>query len=135
MSIDHYDALEALIPAGITVHRGSVQGKPSAGDYPFVVLGGTAGSLTGDSYAGDPDTLDPRFKLTYTGLTFDSVLIAMSRVRAELVGRKLVVPGWSSGILRNESLLDITTDFDVTVPETSSHPLFAVDEFTVTSGR
>jgi hypothetical protein len=135
MSVEHYDAIEALIPDGITVHRGSAPDKPLAADYPYIVLGGTAGSLTGDSYAGTPDSLDPRFKLTYAALTFDSVLIIMSPVRAAMVGRRLIVPGWSSGILRHESLLDITTDFDVTVPETSSHPLFAVDEFTVLSGR
>ena len=135
MTVEHYDALEALIPAGITVFRGSAPKSQATGDYPYIVLGGTAGSLTGDSYAGTIDSLDPRFKLAYAGLTFDSVLITMSRVRAELVGRRLVVPGWSSGLLRHESLLDITTDFDVTVPETSSHPLFAVDEFTVMSGR
>lgn len=135
MSVDHYDALEALIPAGLSVFRGSAPDKPGEGDYPYVVLGGTGGTFTGESYAGDVDSLDLRFKLTYAGLSFDSVLSAISMVRAVLVGRKLVVPGWSAGMLRHESLLDITTDFDVTVPETSSHPLFAVDEFTVLSGR
>jgi hypothetical protein len=135
MSLGHFDALEALIPAGLTVFRGSAPDKPTEADYPYVVLGGTPGTETGESYGGDPDSLELRFKLTYAGLTFDSVLTAIYMVRPVLVGRKLVVPGWSTGRLRHESLLDITTDFDVTVPETSSHPLFAVDEFTVLSGR
>lgn len=135
MSKAHFDALEALIPADLTVHRGSAPDKPAAADYPYVVLGGHAGTETGESYAGDTDTLEPRFKLTYAGLTFDSVLITQQRVRDQLRDRRLVVEGWTTGRLRHESLLDIRTDFDVTVPEISLHPQFAVDEFTVMSGR
>lgn len=135
MSVEHYDALEQLIPPDITIFRGNAPDKPVEADYPYIVLGGTPGNETGDSYAGVPDSLELRYRLTYAGLTFDSVLTVIRRARAELVGRKLVVPGWSSGLLRHESLADIRTDFDVTVPETSSHPLYAVDEFTVMSGR
>ena len=135
MSVDHFDVLESLLPADNTVFRGHAPDKPAEDDYPYIVLGGNPGTETGDSYAGNPDSLELRYKLTYAGLTFDSVLTVIRRARAELVGQKLIVPGWSSGLLRHESLVDIRTDFDVTVPETSSHPLYAVDEFTVMSGR
>lgn len=135
MSKAHFDAIEALIPADLTVHRGSAPDKLTADDYPYIVLGGNTGQETGESYAGDTDTLEPRFKLTYAGLTFDSVLLTQQRVRDQLRDRRLVIPGWTTGRLRNESLLDIRTDFDVTVPEISLHPQFAVDEFTVMSGR
>jgi hypothetical protein len=135
MSKAHFDAVDALIPTDIKRWRGSAPDKPTEDDYPYVVLGGNSGTETGDSYAGDTDTLEPRFKLTYAGLTFDSVLIIQDRVRAALRDRRLVIPGWTTGRLHHESLMDIRTDFDVTVPEISLHPQFAVDEFTVMSGR
>lgn len=140
----HYDALEAALPEGFTVYRGiaereATDGNPAgdltASDYPYIVIGGNLGRDYTEAAAGDPDTREIRFKVTYAGLSFDSVLVVMEAVRASLNGRKLVVPGWSSGILRQEQLLDIRADRDVTIPVIGLHPQFAIDEFTLVSAR
>lgn len=144
MSKAHYDALEAVLPEGFTIYRGiaereATEGNPdgdlAAEDYPYVVLGGNLGRDYTEAANGDPDTREIRFKITYAGLTFDSVLVVMEAVRESLNGRKLVVPGWSSGILRQEELLDIRADRDVTIPIIGLHPQFAVDEFILVSAR
>lgn len=145
MSRAHYDALEAVLPSSnFTVFRGVAEwesteenpdGELSAGDYPYIVLGGNLGRDYTEAANGDPDTREIRFKITYAGLTFDSVLVVMEAVRTALNGRKLVVPGWSSGILRQEELLDIRADRDVTIPGVGLHPQYAVDEFTLVSAR
>lgn len=135
MSKAHYDVVEALIPAGLPVHRGEFQGEITEDSYPYVVLGGNLGRDYTEAACGDPDTREVRIKITYAGLSFDSVLITMDSVRAVLAGRKLVVPGWASGILRQEELVDIRTDRDVTIPVIDAHPQYAVDEFTLVSAR
>lgn len=135
MSKAHYDAFQALIPAGLKLHRGSAPEKLTSTDYPYVVIGGNAGDESTEAAAGDPDSLDLRLKITYAGLTFDSVLITIKRVREVVLASRLVVPGWTVGRFRHESLLDIRTDFDVTVPDITVHPVYAVDEFSVFSGR
>ncbi|WGM21862.1 hypothetical protein QEH68_06725 [Paenarthrobacter sp. OM7] len=144
MSKAHYDALEALLPDGFTRFRGVAEGEASEGnpdgevnadDYPFIVLGGNLGRDSTEAMNGDPDTREMRFRITYSGLTFDSVLIVLEAVRTALNGKKLVVQGWSSGILRQEELLDIRADRDVTIPGIGLHPQFAVDEFTLVSAR
>lgn len=144
MSKAHYDALEALLPAGFTRFRGVAEGEPSEGnpdgnvdadDFPYIVIGGGLGRDYTEAANGDTDTRELRFRITYSGLTFDSVVVVMEAVRAALDGKRLVVPGWSSGILRQSELLDIRADRDVTVPGIGLHPQFAVDEFTLVSAR
>lgn len=135
MTSAHYTALEQLLPPGVTVHRGSAQGKLTAEDYPYVVLSGDAGLEGTEAASGDVDSLDLRVKLTYAGLSFDQVLILIGEVRDALRGRRLVVPGWSCNLFRHEPLVDIRTDFDVTVPDLAIHPVYAVDEFSVFSAR
>ena len=144
MSKAHYDALEELLPTGFTRFRGVAEGEPSEGNpdgevdadgFPYIVIGGNLGRDYTEAANGDPDTREIRFRITYAGLTFDSVLVVMDAVRSSLNGKKLVVPGWSSGILRQEELLDIRADRDVTIPVIGLHPLFAVDEFTLVSAR
>lgn len=135
MSKAHYDAMEALIPAGLKVHRGSAPIEPVSTDYPYVVLGGNAGTESTEAAAGDPDSLDLRFKLTYAGLTLDSVLIIMDQVRPAVRAARLVVPGWTCGLFRHESLVDITTDFGVKIPDVGANPVYAVDEYAVFCAR
>lgn len=135
MADPHYDAFEQLLPSGVTVLRGSAPAKLVPADYPYVVLGGDPGLEGTEAACGEPDSLDLRFKLTYAGLSFDQVLILIREVRAAIRGRRLVVPGWSCNLFRHEPLVDIRTDFDVTVPELAIHPVYAVDEFSVLSTR
>lgn len=135
MSKAHYDALELLLPAGMNAFRGAAPVKPTADDYPYVVIGGNAGMESTEAAAGAPDSLDLLFKITYAGLTFDSVLIIMRQFRAAVLGARLVVPGWTCGTLRHEPALDVREDPDVTIPDTSAHPLYAVDQITLFSAR
>lgn len=135
MSKAHYDAFQAMLPADVRVFRGSAPNKPAPADYPYVVLGGDPGLEGTEAASGDPDSLDLRFKLTYAGLSFDQVLILIGEVRSSVRGRRLVVPGWSCNLFRHEPLVDIRTDFDVTVPDLAINPVYAVDELAVFSAR
>jgi hypothetical protein len=135
MTRAHYDAFEALLPAGTKVFRGSAPAKPLPADYPYVVLGGDPGEESGEAATGEPDSLDIRFRMTYAALTFDQVLTTIGKVRDSLRGRRLVVPGWSGGLFRHQPLVPIRTDFDVTVPDLAINPVYAVDEYALFSTR
>lgn len=135
MSKPHYDAFESILPTGVRVFRGSAPTKPAASDYPYVVLGGDPGLEGTEAATGDPDSLDLRFRLTYAALTFDQLLIVIGKVRGALRGKRLVVPGWSCNLFRHEPLVAIRTDYDVTVPDLSINPVYAVDEFSVFSAH
>ena len=135
MSSAHYAALKALFPAGLKVFTGSAPDLPAVNDYPYAVIGGDLGDQSGESLGGDNDRLDLHARVTYAGLSFDAVLITSARVRSALTGRRLIVPGWSCGPIRQAAVANIQTDFDLTVPGTKLHPVFAVDEFTVVSTR
>ena len=133
---EHYDAVKALMPAGLTVYRGSV---PSTPTYPYVVLWGdlgdeSSGGPDGDSLQDVPDVLSLRPRVTYAGLTFDSVLIVARNVRAALNRKAPVVAGWSPGKLRQASLMDVQTDTSVTLTG-GANPVFAVDEFALVSSK
>lgn len=133
MSKPHYDAFDALLPPTVTLHKGSAPDELTSADYPYIVRGGNAGDESTEAYAGDPDTLDLRFKITYAGLTFDSVLHVINQVRNNLRSARLVVPGWATTGFTLTALLDIRTDFDVKITDVSAHPVYAVDEFSIRS--
>jgi hypothetical protein len=133
---EHYDAVKALLPAGLTVYRGSV---PSTPTYPYVVLWGdlgeeSSGGPDGDSLQDVPDVLSLRPRITYAGLTFDSVLIVARNVRAALNRKTPVVAGWSPGKLRQAPLMDVQTDTSVTLTG-GANPVFAVDEFALVATK
>lgn len=140
---EHYAAVKALIPSTVRVHMWSAEERDGQGNvvplkYPYVVLWGSLGEeLSGDpdgpSLANVPDSLDFRMRATYVGLNGDSMLIVARNVRTALSGKKPVVAGWKPSALRQSTLLDGQTDFDVTV--NSSHPVYAVDQYTFTSFR
>lgn len=134
---EHYDAVEALMPPGLTLYRGSV---PEGPEYPYAVLWGdigeeSSGGPDGDSLEDVPDVLSLRPRVTYAGLTFDSVIIAARKVRAALNHKVPVVTGWRPNKLRQSTLMDVQTDRDVTIPGTTDHPMFAVDEFGLISDK
>ncbi|WP_426302770.1 hypothetical protein [Arthrobacter sp. R-11] len=129
MGKEHYDAIEAMLPAGLNVHRGSAPLTPEAEDYPYVVIGGTPGTETTEALSGPPDSLDLPVKITYAGLTFDSVLITIRDVRAALNRKRPQITGWVCDPLKQSSLVDIRTDYDVMVPGIALNPVYAVDEF------
>ena len=135
MSKPHYDAFRALLPEDISSHLGYVDGKLTSADYPYVVLGGGGGDESGATMAGNADTLDFRLRATYAGLSFDSVLIVMERVRRAFISQRLNIPGWSCGLVRHTLSLDVQPDADVVLSDTDLRPLFAIDEFTVFCSR
>lgn len=133
---EHYDAVKALLPAGLTVYPGSVPDTPS---YPYAVLWGdlgeeSSGGPDGDSLRDVPDVLSLRPRVTYVGLTFDSVLIICRNVRAALNRKTPAVAGWAPSKLRQSSLMDIQTDTSVPLVG-GGHPVFAVDEFALVSTK
>ena len=133
---EHYDAVNALMPAGLTVYRGSVPTTPA---YPYAVLWGdlgeeSSGGPDGDSLQDVPDVLSLRPRITYAGLTFDSVLIVARNVRAALNRKTPVVAGWRPGKLRQTPLMDVQTDTSVTLTS-GANPVFAVDEFALVSTK
>lgn len=134
---EHYDAVQALLPSTVTVYRGSV---PDTHTYPYVVLWGdlgdeSSGGPDGDSLRDDLSVLSLRFRATYAGLTFDSVLIQCRNVRAALSRKTPTVAGRVCGPLRQSSLMDVQVDRDVTITGSGAHPFYAVDEFTLTSHK
>jgi len=133
---EHYDAVTALFPAGLTVYRGSVPEKPV---YPYAVLWGdlgeeSSGGPDGDSLEDVPDVLSLRPRVTYAGLTFDSVLVIARDVRAALNRQVPAVVGWAPGKLRQAPLMDVQADDGVTLTN-GLHPVFAVDEFALVSSK
>jgi hypothetical protein len=133
---EHYDAVQALFPAGLKVYRGAVPDSPV---YPYAVLWGdlgdeSSGGPDGDSLEDIPDVLSLRPRVTYAGLTFDSVLIIAKNVRAALNRQTPTVEGWAPGRLRQSTLMDVQTDTAVTLTG-GGHPIFAADEFAFVSSK
>lgn len=138
----HYLGVKALIPAnsGFGVHFGKVQPEfidevEQPLSYPYVVLWGDIGSETTEALAGVPDTLNLRPRVTYVATGFDQLMWLIDQVRPALIHRIPAVPGWAPGRLSQQSLTDAQTDFDVTIPGTNQNPMFAVDEFPLSSQR
>ena len=134
---EHYDAVRALIPSTVKVYAWSVPVAPS---YPYVVVWGdlgdeSSGGPDGDSLTDSTGVLSLRVRATYVGLTGDSVLIVARNVRAALNRKTPTVTGWRTNPLRQSTLMDIQVDTDVTIPGSSTHPLFAVDEFALVSQK
>lgn len=133
MILDHYKAVEALMPPGLPVHLASA---PKDSAFPHVVLWGDlgaerSGDVAGDSLADIPDSLPLNVRATYVSLSAESVFITAQRVRNSLRRARPVVAGRSCSKLRQSSLTDIQVDTDVTI--NSTHPVFAVDEFSFVS--
>ena len=128
---DFYEAVSLLFPDELTVYVGSVPAKP---EYPYAVLWGDFGDEVGSSLADLADELHMRFRVTYVGLRWDAVAWVVSRVRPALNRVSPVVGGWLVGKLRQSSLMDMQTDFDVKIPGVG-HPVYAVDEFALIAHR
>lgn len=127
MIAEHYAAVYAMLPAGLQKYEGNVPTEPV---YPYVCLWGDAGSEVSETLCDTPGDVDFGLRLTYAGLSFDAVMITAKRCRAALNRQAPVVAGWNPGRMRQELLQNITTDFDVTIPNIG-HPLYVVDGFTL----
>ena len=128
---DFYRAVGSLIPDAVTVYEGNVPDKPS---YPYAVLWGWFGDEVSESLCDVPDVLRINFRVTYVGLTLASAAWVMSKVRPALNRAEPYVHGWVSGRMRQASLMDVQTDFTVTLTD-GAHPVYAVDEFALVAHR
>lgn len=128
----HYDAVAAMIPSKYKLYQWDVPEIPT---YPYVLLWGNIGNEYTEALSGSPDSGSYRPKLTYAGQTGAQLLTVVDAVRSALNNRAPVVAGWSPSRLRQTSLIDAQADRSVTIPGTSSHPVFCVDEFPFTSQR
>jgi hypothetical protein len=134
---EHYAAVKALLPAtGLQVYMWSV---PTSPVFPYVCIWGdlgdeSSGGPDGDSLCDTPDVLTFRVRATYAGLTGDALGEVARKVRAALNRKTPVVTGWSPSKLRQSTLMDAQTDFDVTIPNVG-HPIFSVDEFLLVSNK
>lgn len=132
----HYTALAAVLraglPPGCKLYEWDVPEEPA---YPYVVLWGDIGQMTGESLCGTPDLLNLRARLTYAGLTGSQLLIVVDAVRPLLNDRVIPVDGWAPTRIRQTSLQDAQADYSVSIPSTRNHPVFCVDEFPFTSQR
>ena len=122
---DFYRVVGGLIPDAVTVYEGNVPDKPS---FPYAVLWGSFGDEVSESLCDVPDVLRVNFRVTYVGLSLASAAWVASKVRPALNRSKPYVHGWVSGRMRQAALMDIQTDFTVTLTD-GSHPVYAVDEF------
>jgi len=128
---DFYRAVGDLIPSAVTVYEGNVPDKP---DFPYAVLWGSFGDEVSESLADVPDELRVNFRVTYVGQSLASVAWVASKVRPALNRSKPYVHGWVSGRMRQASLMDVQTDFTVTLTD-GSHPVYAVDEFALVAHK
>jgi hypothetical protein len=128
---DFYRAVGDLIPSAVTVYLGNVPKTPA---FPYAVLWGSLGDEVSESLEDVPDELRINFRVTYVGLTFAQVAWVASKVRPALNRASPYVHGWMSGRLRQASLMDVQTDFSVTLPD-GAHPVYAVDEFALTADK
>ena len=130
---EHYDGIYALIPADVGKHYGQV--KADGLTYPYVVLWGDMGAETTEALSSTPDTLELRPRVTYVASGFEQLMWLIDQVRPALSQAIPTVAGWVPSRMVQNSLTDAQTDFDVTIPNTSRNPMFAVDEFVLSSQR
>ena len=129
---DFYKAVAALIPAAVKVYVGAVPATPT---FPYAVLWGSLGDEVSESLADVPDELRMNLRVTYVGETLASVGWVAGKVRPALNRARPYVPGWwVGGGLRQSSLMDVQSDYSVTLIS-GRNPVYAVDEFALVADK
>lgn len=135
---EHYAAVKSMVPAGIKVHlyTAELSTPPGAADYPYVLLWGDPGlefsGEPGDRTSADVvDQLQFGIRATYAGLSGEALSIVIGPTRRALNRARPVVAGRKCSRLRQSVLAPMETDYSLVVG--SRHPVFAVDEFLLTS--
>jgi len=127
------DALAALLPSTVTVHRGTV---PSLPTFPYVLVMAKVPDALERSQARRKLLTGARVRCTVVGLSMDSVLIISERVVKAMDGARIDPPGWVTGSVENVPNSQwITEDTDVTDMTSKKHPLYAVLDFIVTASQ
>jgi hypothetical protein len=116
--------------SGICLYDGQVIDHPT---FPYVVLWSNAGQESPLAISDDPVEFDARLYVTHVGVTAESVRIIIARTRGVLNGVRLGVPGRKSWKLRLLSSDPIRQDTDVTLPNSSMHPVMSVDMYRLAS--
>jgi hypothetical protein len=127
---EHYEAVKALIPSRFAVYLFDTPSRPA---FPYVVLWGDAGLEGSESLDSTPSDLTINLRATCVGANYESCLVVLAGVRRALNRAVPSVPGRKVHEMRQEPLLDIGPDRDITVPGTNTHPIFAVDGYTLQS--
>lgn len=127
---EHYEAVKALVPSRFTTYLFDTPDKPA---YPYVVLWGDAGLHGSDTLCQTPTELVLNVRATCVGANYESCLIVLAGVREALNRAVPTVAGRKVHELRQEPLLDIRADRDVTVGATGTHPVYAVDGYELRS--
>ena len=128
---DFYRAAAYLFPANVTLYVGSVPKDPS---FPYVVLWGGMGDEFAEDLGDVPDSFRLPFRVTYVGTRWDQMAWVAGQVRPVLNRATLSVAGWVCAKLRQSSLVDMQTDFEVTLAD-GSHPVYSVDEFLLVADK
>ena len=135
---EHYEAVKTLMPAGVKVflYDAELSEPPAVTDYPYVVLWGDPGEeFSGDpgdrTSADQPDQLQLGIRATYAALSGEALSIIAGVTRRALNRARPVVAGRGCSRLKQSVLQPMETDRSLVVG--SRHPVFAVDEYSLTS--
>lgn len=138
--IEFVAAAAGLVPFRTHEMTADLPERPTLQDYPYVVVWSDlgmefSGDMPGwdDSLADLPDALDLGLRVTYVGLSKESVAVLARRTRAALNRAVLDVEGWTCGPLRQAPLTGIEADESVQIGQ--SHPHMAVDEYRLIATR
>ena len=127
---EHYEAVKALIPSKFRVYLFDTPDRPQ---YPYVVLWGDAGLEHSESLDPTPSDLTLNIRATCAGANYESCLVVLAGVRKALNRAVPTVAGRRVHELVQEPLLEVGPDRDVTLTATGTHPVFAVDGYTLLS--
>lgn len=125
----HATAVLTLL-AGLPVHDGAVPANPA---YPYAVLylnTGTAHEVD-LSYNSDEQVYD--VQITSVGASAAAARITADRVRAALLDQTPTVTGRTCWPIRLEAAQTAREDRDITIPDTGTHPHYAVDIYRLAS--
>jgi hypothetical protein len=127
---EHYEAVKTLVPSKFTVYLFDTPANPT---FPYVVLWGDPGQYEYDSLGDTPSDLLLNIRATCVGVNYESCLIVLDGVRNALNRARPVVAGRVTHAMRQQPLLFVQPDREVTLPGSNTHPIFAVDEYELRS--
>lgn len=137
------DAIEALLPEGLNVHRGTVTPRHRTGDklgyieddLPWIVLNIRFPLILDRSPAATAHGARVLITTTIAGLTDESVGAQYDRLRPHLEGARPQAAGWNVSPIVELNARPIETDRDVTFIDSNRMPRFAVIEWEMTVSR
>lgn len=132
--ISHVMALADVLRArGLNVHCYDVVGRHPP--LPYVLLWSTGGRPQAAALAGQATDLDERLYATVVDDCAENLQLSLPRVREAIQAARLEVPGWQVDAVHLIDSTTIVPDREVTLPQTSAHPLYCVDTYRLRSQR